>query len=83
MDNVVGLSASLQGVYWSCTTAGAELSIKDASGEVVYKYIVDAGLTPSIDQIETPITVRAPFSYYDSLGGNKIILYGEYLDYPD
>jgi len=83
MDDTIGLSARLQGVYWSSTTVGAILRIKDSSGEIIYEYEVDAGVTPSIDQIETPLTLRTPFSYYDSEGGNKIVLFGEYVDYPD
>ncbi len=83
MGSTVGLSARLQGVYWSSTTPGAELKLKDSNGEIVYHYVVTAGITPAIDLLETPLTVRTPFSYYDSIGGNKIILFGEYLDYPD
>jgi hypothetical protein len=83
MDKTIGLSARLQGVYYSSTTPGAILSIKDATGEIVYQYEVDAGVVPSIDQLETPLTCKTPFSYYDAEGGNKIVLFGEYVDYPD
>ena len=82
MDALIGFSARLYGVYWTSTTEGAVLKLRDSYGEIIYDVEAD-GLEVAIDQLIAPITVRTPFSYYDSEGGNRLVLFGEYVNYVE
>lgn len=84
LDSTIGLSARLQGIYWTASNNGDFLQIKDSYGNIVYsKTVVGSPTTFDVDSIEPPLTVRTPLLYLDSSGGNQLVLYGEYLDYPD
>jgi len=84
-----GRAVRVQGVYWDTCTGGARLQIRDMyrlPGESQYKpgaiwYDAECigGSDPAIDIFPTYLTLITPFQYFDSVGGNKIIIYGEYV----
>ncbi len=67
----------IQGIYWTETTIGAVLKIRDPQGGVWY-HAVCMGGDIAVDLLQTPLTLYTPFEYYDSHGGNTIMIYGEY-----
>lgn len=83
-DAVPGKAVRVQGIYWSCTTVGAILQIRDIRppskpGTIWYDAICIGGDT-SLDQFVSHLTLFAPFQYYTSgSSGDTIIIYGEYL----
>ena len=68
----------IHGVYWSCTTSGSTLQIRDREGDEWYSYICDGG-TPAIDLFALPLPLFTQFTYFDSVGSNTIIIYGTYI----
>jgi len=68
----------IQGVYWDATDVGAVLKIRDPQGGIWY-HAVCMGGDVAVDILPTPITLQTPFEYYDDHGGNRIMLYGEYV----
>ena len=88
MGNIApGKGVRVQGIYWSCVTPGAVLKIRDVipnvgtgpvSGVTWYEAICTGG-EPVLDQLSNNLTLYSPFEYFDSEGGNVIIIYGEYV----
>lgn len=83
-----GRAIRVQGVYWSCTTLGATLQIRDirpgANGGkpgVVWYDVEVVNCDPaSLDLFPHHITLFTPFEYYTSgSAGDTISIYGEYL----
>jgi len=79
----------VQGIYWTSVTPGAILRIRDIQrtitggatetpGAIWYEGQCFGG-DPAIDLFPAHLTLFAPFEYYDSEGGNSIIIYGEYV----
>lgn len=66
------------GVYWSCTTSGSTLQIRDRDEDVWYSYECDGG-TAAIDLFALPLPLFTQFEYFDSVGSNVIIIYGIYI----
>jgi len=86
-DAVKGRAVRVQGIYWSSTTPGAYLQIRDViqtandtprTGVVWYDAQCLGG-TASIDLFQSHLTLFTPFQYFDSEGSNIIIIYGEYV----
>lgn len=81
-----GRGVRVQGVYWSCSTPGVTLKIRDNTANiggghtnVVWYEAVCLGGDPALDQLVNGLTLYAPFEYFDTEGGNVIIIYGEYV----
>jgi len=86
-DAVKGRAVRIQGIYWTSTTPGATLQIRDiardangneAPGAVWYDAQCLGG-SVAIDLFQAHLTLFTPFEYYDSEGSNSIIIYGEYV----
>jgi len=86
-DAVAGRPCRVQGVYWTSTTPGAILTIRDVlrtpqleevAGAVWYEAQCMGG-SLSVDMFPSHLTLFTPFEYFDDDGGNTIIIYGEYL----
>jgi hypothetical protein len=65
------------GVYWSCITPGAILQIRDREGDEWYKFTATGAL--AIDFLTLSLPLYTQFEYFDSVGGNVIIIYGKYV----
>ena len=85
---VSGRPCRVQGIYWTCTTAGKLLTIRDVihdpvSGEetpgAIWYEAQCMGGTLSVDMFPAHLTLFTPFEYFDDDGGNTIIIYGEYV----
>jgi hypothetical protein len=81
---VPGKAVRVQGIYWSCTTVGASIKIRDVrpanNPSVVWYDAVCVGGAVALDQFASHLTLFAPFQYYVSgSSGDTIIIYGEYL----
>ena len=86
-DVVKGRAVRIQGIYWTSTTPGATLQIRDTvhqpddlerPGAVWYDAQCLGG-SAAIDLFQAHLTLFTPFEYYDSDGSNTIIIYGEYV----
>lgn len=77
-----GRGVRIQAIYWSTTTPGARLRIRDTvDGTVNGGIWYDAtclGGEAALDMLPQHLTLFTPFQYFDSVGGNVIVLYGEY-----
>jgi hypothetical protein len=79
-----GTTILLRGVSWSCRIPHAYLKLRDSQGYTIYMWVNESGSrmgTNVYDMLPRPITGRGPLSYYDSIGGNVLKLFGEYLAY--
>ena len=65
------------GVYWSSTNVGATLQIRDRESDTWYNYTGTG--TAVVDFLTLPLPLYSKFEYFDSVGGNTIIVYGEYI----
>jgi len=81
MGNAVGVRTGVEivGVYWSSVTYGATLSIRDTLNNIPWYQFTADGTTPVVDLFQTILPLYAPFEYYDSEGGNVIVIYGRYV----
>ena len=80
-DAAPGRGVRIQAIYWSTTTPGARLRIRDIIGKAPGGIWYDAtclGGEPCLDMLPQHLTLFAPFEYFDSEGSNTIVLYGEY-----
>lgn len=68
----------IQGIFWSCPIIGSELKIRELNGVVWYDAVVLSSEL-AIDLFQNYLTIFTPFEYFDSVGGNQIIIYGEYV----
>jgi len=86
-DSVKGRAVRVQGIYWSSTTPGAYLQIRDVIQQpnditrtgVVWYDAQCLGGAAAIDLFQAHLTLFTPFEYFDSEGSNTIIIYGEYV----
>jgi len=88
-DAAPGKGVRVQAIYWSSTTPGAKLRMRDiinnpnavdpqsTPGGIWYDATCLGG-EPCLDMFCQHLTLFAPFQYFDSEGGNTIIIYGEY-----
>ena len=86
-DAVSGRAVRVQGIYWSSVTPGATIQIRDivrgvngtsTPGAIWYDAQCLGG-SPAVDLFQAHLTLFTPFEYYDSEGGNTLIIYGEYV----
>lgn len=84
---VPGRPVRVQGVYWTCATPGAVLTIRDilmspqrseSEGAIWYEAQCMGG-SLSVDMFPAHLTLFTPFEYYEDDGDNTIIVYGEYI----
>lgn len=84
---VNGRAVRIQGIYWSSTTPGAYIQIRDIvnqpndiprTGAIWYDAQCLGG-SASIDLFQAHLTLFTPFEYFDSEGSNTIIIYGEFV----
>jgi len=77
----------VQGVYWTATTPGSILTIRDilrnhngteSVGAIWYEAQCMGG-TASVDLFPSHLTLFSPFEYFDTEGSCTIIIYGEYI----
>lgn len=71
-----GTVVRLCAVHW-VGSAGQDLKIRDAYGDVVYHSIGDA--VDAIDPLASPLPVRLPLSYLTDEAGKEIIVYAEFV----
>ena len=77
-----GRGVRVQAIYWSTSTPGARLRIRDIMGATtpggIWYDATCLGGEPCLDMFPQHLTLFAPFEYFDSVGGNSIVIYGEY-----
>jgi len=89
-DATAWRAVRIQGVYWDATTVGTTLYIRDVervptnTGFIIKPgavwYTADClGGSPAVDQFTSHLTLFTPFQYFDTGGGNTIIIYGEFV----
>ena len=86
---VSGRGVRVQGVYWTATHPGARLYIRDLyrspgsnsyePGAIWYEADCLGGDSHAIDMFPAHLTLITPFEYFDTQGGNRIIIYGEFV----
>lgn len=78
-DAIGDYPVMISGVFWSSTVKKSVLRIRDQENDIWYKYEFTAK-EPAIDLLITPLPLFPPFEYFDSEGGNDILVYGRYID---
>jgi len=87
-DKVPERAVRVQGIYYSSMTPGATLRIRDMrrpttsaelEGGAIWYDAQCIGGSPAIDLFPAHLTLFTPFQYFDSEGGNIIIIYGEFV----
>lgn len=86
-DAIPNRAVRVQGIYWTSTTPGASLQIRDilrqrdgSKGPGVTWYEAQCfGGAPAVDLFQAHLTLFSPFQYFDSEGSNVLIIYGEYV----
>ena len=76
-DAVPNGVVKIRGIYWSESALNAELKIRDTHN-VVWYHAICAGDAPVVDLLPNSLPLYTPFEYFDSVGNNIIIIYGEY-----
>lgn len=70
-------AVKVHGVYWSSTNVGATLQIRDRENDVWYNYTGTG--TAAVALLALSLPLYSTFEYFDSVGGNTIIVYGTYI----
>ena len=82
-DTTPNRAVAVHGIYWSSTTSGSTLQIRDREEDewYYYKAYESSGLLriPTIDYLTLPAPLYTQFEYLDSTGSNTIIIYGVYI----